>query len=195
MFEYIQMSKIKRSLKNTSSLHARIQRLSSIHLGFAAAVAIQIVIFDAGRLIPPEVVLQRWIATGLFTGVVATVWYAARNRTSQDATLKKLVGALVAADICLASVAVYTQRGMASRAVALYAIPIIVAAAMNRRSAILASAMLSIAAYLATCVAYFVLHFNEGYKLELYGEAGFYSAVFIICGLCLWAVVKPSNHK
>lgn len=181
--------------KNNSSLHARLRRLSTIHLALAAVVAIQIIVFDAGRLIPPEVVLQRWIATGIFAAIVAGVWYAARNRSSQDATLKKLIAALVFADIALASVAIYTQRGMASRAVALYAIPIIVAAAINRRSAILASAVLSIAAYMATCVAYFVLHFNEGYKLELYGETGFYGAVLAIVAFSLWAIVKPSNHK
>lgn len=177
--------------KNNSSLHARLRRLSNVHLAYCLAVAGQIIVFDAGKLIPPEVVLQRWVAVSVFSIVVASVWYAVRNRTNQESTLKELIAILIAADIALASVAVYTQRGMASRAVALYAFPIIAAAAINRRSALIASAICSIAAYIATSVAYFVLHFNEGYKLELYGETGFYSVCLLIFAFALWAVVKP----
>ena len=176
-----------------AGLHARVRRLSSVHFLYVVAIIGQIIIFDSGKLIPPEVVLQRWAATALFTLVIALVWYASYNKSPSDATSKKLLASLVVADIVMASVNVYTQRGMASRAVMLYAIPIVVAAAINRRSAILASAIISAAAYLATCVAYFVLHFNEGYKLELYGEAGFYAALFIVLGLTLWSIVKPKQ--
>ncbi len=182
------------AMKQTpATLHARARRLSAVHLLYILAIIAQIIIFDSGKLIPPEVVLQRWLATAAFAAVVTGVWYASRDATMKDETAKKLIGSLVVADIALASFNVYTQRGMASRAVMLYAIPIVVAAAINRRSAIIASSLLSAAAYLATCVAYFVLHFNEGYKLELYGEAGFYAAIFIILSLSLWSVIKPKQ--
>lgn len=176
-----------------ATLHARTRRLSAVHLLYVLTMVGQIIIFDSGKLIPPEVVLQRWLATAVFAAIVTAIWYASRDATMRDDVAKRLLGSLVVADIAIASVNVYTQRGMASRAVMLYAIPIIVAAAINRQSAIMASAVLSAAAYLATCVAYFVLHFNEGYKLELYGEAGFYAAIFIILSLGLWSVVKPKQ--
>ncbi len=177
----------------SSPLRARLRRLTNIHYLLAVASIGQLVIFDAGKLIPPEVVLQRWVASGLFVGLITVIWYVSRNRSGQEATLKKLLAGLVAIDIAFASFAVYTQRGMASRAVALYAIAIIVAAAINRRSALIASAILSAAAYITTCVSYFVLHFNEGYKLELYGETGFYAVCMILFALTLWAVVKPEK--
>lgn len=181
--------------QKSSALRPRLRRLTNVHFLLALAFVGQLIIFDAGKLIPPEVVLQRWIASGLFVATITIVWYLCRNRAGQETTLKKLLATLVIADIALASFAVYTQRGMASRAVALYAIPIIVASAINRRSAIMASAFLSITAYLTSCVAYFVLHFNEGYKLELYGETGFYAVVFALIGLALWSAVKPLDKR
>lgn len=180
-------------VQKTSPLRARLRRLTNVHYLIALASIGQLVIFDAGKLIPPEVVLQRWIATGIYIGLVTVIWYVSRNRSGQESTLKKLLASMVAIDIAFASFAVYTQRGMASRAVALYAIAIVVAAAINRRSALVASAALSAIAYVTTCVAYFVLHFNEGYKLELYGETGFYAVCMILFALTLWSVVKPEK--
>lgn len=182
-------------IQSHSPLRARLRRLSAVHFLLLLAVVVQIIVFDAGKLIPPEVVLQRWVATGLLAAVVTGVWYAAHNRLGDEKTLKKLAGILIVSDIAFASFATYSQRGMASRAVVLFIIPIIVAAAINRRTAILATAFLCVAAYMGTCVAYFVLNFNEGYKLELYGETGFYAALFIIIGLLLWSLVKPLPTK
>jgi hypothetical protein len=181
--------------QKSSALRARLRRLTNVHFLLIIAFVGQLIIFDAGKLFPPTVVLQRWVASSIFAVLVTIVWYLARNRAGQESTLKKLLATLVMADIALASFAVYTQRGMASRAIALYAIPIIVSSAINRRSAILASATLCMAAYISTCVAYFVLHFNEGYKLELYGETGFYAVLFILLGLTLWSVVKPVDKS
>lgn len=180
-------------VQKSSHLRARLRRLTNIHYLLALASIGQLIIFDAGKLIPPEVVLQRWVATGIFIGVITLIWYISRNRSGQETTLKKLLAGLVIADIAFASFAVYTQRGMASRAVALYAIGIVVATAINRRSALVASGILSAMAYVTTCVAYFVLHFNEGYKLELYGETGFYAVCMLLFAFTLWAVVKPER--
>src|SRR5690606_10929252 len=98
---------------------------------------------------------------------------------------------LILADILIASFSVYTQRGMASRAVLLYIIPILVAASLGKRVVLFGAALLGIAAYTTTAIMYFVLNFNEGYKVELYGEIGFYSAIFLLVASLLWGVVKP----
>jgi hypothetical protein len=82
---------------------------------------------------------------------------------------------------------------MASRAVFLFALPILVAACLHRWGMIQLTAILSVVAYIVTAIAYFVLNFNEGYKIELYGEIGFYSALILAFGSMVWALVR-SKH-
>jgi heme/copper-type cytochrome/quinol oxidase subunit 4 len=92
----------------------------------------------------------------------------------------------------MASFNVYVQRGMASRAVALYAIPLVVSTVLMSRAALLTTAALCVAAYTTTAVSYFVLNFNEGYKIELYGEITSYSVYFVILAALLWVSIR---HK
>ena len=182
-------------LKNkTSELRIRTRKVASIHFFFIFAIAVQLIAFDAGKLIEPKVTLYRWIAVAALLIVTSIVWYIARNRSSQPATYKWLILTLILTDIGFASFSVYSQRGMASRAVMLYAVPIMVAGVIARRSALLATAALSIAAYVVTTVSYFVLNFNEGYKLELYGEIGFYCAIFVIIAMLMWVFIAPKHH-
>ncbi|HSX24257.1 MAG TPA: hypothetical protein VLE74_04105, partial [Candidatus Saccharimonadales bacterium] len=61
-------------------------------------------------------------------------------------------------------------------------------------SAIFASAALSVAAYTSSAVAYFVLNFNEGYKIELYGEVGFYCVLMFILASFLWSITRPRSR-
>lgn len=100
---------------------------------------------------------------------------------------------IIVADIAFATFNVYTQRGYASKAVLLYIIPIVVATALAKRSSILATALLVIAAYTTTAISYFVLNFNEGYMAELYGEIGFYSGVFLLIATLLWSTSHKKN--
>lgn len=177
----------------SSEVRSRTRKIASVHFLYVLVLAIQIIVFDAGKLINPETVLQRWIATGLLLVVTTFVWYISRNRSGNPATSKKLIGILILADIAMASYSVYITRGMASKAVLLFVIPIIVSCVLARRSALIATATLSIAAYVITSVAYFVLNFNEGYKLELYGEIGFYGALFVVIALLLWVFIRPNK--
>lgn len=173
-------------------LRPRLRRATTLHLLLALLVAGQIILYDAGKLIPPEVVMQRWIALGAYTIALTVIWYIARNRASSLITLKLLVAGLIVADLGLASFMLYSQRGMDSRAVVLYVFPIITAGILARRSAIIAAAILSATAYIVTAVTYFVINFNEGYKLELYGEVGFYAISFLIMASLIWVI---SRHE
>ncbi len=169
-------------------MRGKLRRITTLHFFLALATAGQLIAYDAGRLFPPEVVLRRWIAIGIYTSVLCVIWYAARNRSGQPETTKKLVGLLIITGVAFASFNVYSQRGMASRAVLLYLVPIITAAMLARRSAVIASAIFATSAYVVTSVAYFVLNFNEGYKLELYGEVGYYAATFLIVSGIVWII-------
>lgn len=176
----------------SSELRVRTRKVATIHYLYALAIAGQIILFDAGKLVTPEVTLRRWIVTALLLVVTTIVWYISRNRSSSPAACKKLILALILADTAVASYGIYTQRGMASKAVFLYVIPIIVSCVLVRRSALIATAIFCATAYVLTTIAYFVLNFNEGYKLELYGEIGFYSAMFLIVALLLWVFIRPA---
>lgn len=179
---------------NKNPLRSNIIRVSKIHFIFVAVLIAQIIIYDASKLVPPEDLLKRWMITALLLTVTTAVWYFAKNKSTSAIQNKILLLVLILADIALVSSSVYMQRGMSSRAVALYAIPILVSAILLKRSAVYAVALLCITAYTLTSVAYFVLNFNEGYKIELYGEIGFYSVTFlIIAGLVSTLLPKKSD--
>jgi Na+/proline symporter len=55
------------------------------------------------------------------------------------------------------------------------------------------SATLAAAAYSLTAVWYYVANPSEGYRIELYGEVGFYSALFFIVAALLWDIMRSKN--
>ncbi len=183
------------SAAQKSWLRSNVTRVARFHFVYVVVLAAQILIYDAWNLVAPEAVMRRWLITALLLTVTAVVWYLAKSKVNSTLAHKALVFALILTDIAVASVSVYTQRGMASRAVMLYTIPIIVSTVLLTRSALFATAALCIAAYLATTVSYFVLNFNEGYKIELYGEVGFYCAVFLIVAALLWVVIRSKRNS
>lgn len=169
-------------------LRSDLVRLAWIHFAYGGVLIAQIILYDTSKLITPELVLDRWIMTAGLLAVTTFVWYMARTKTNDIHLYHWLVLALISIDIAVATLSVYTQRGMASRAVFLFVIPIIVAAALKSRAALFATAAACAAIYSTTCIKYFVDYFNEGYKVELYGEVGFYSALFLILAGLLSAV-------
>lgn len=177
--------------KTNTSLRAQTLRLSRAHFAYVLILAAQIILYDASKLITPDFVLKRWVATAGLLIVTTLVWALAHQQGKSNLFYEKLVYGLILADILIASFSVYTQRGMASRAVLLYVVPILVAASLGKRVVLFGAALLGIAAYTTTAIMYFVLNFNEGYKVELYGEIGFYSAIFLLVASLLWGVVKP----
>ncbi len=185
----------KKSTTKLSWLHANVVRLARVHFVYVAVFAAQTIIYDSWHLVAPLAVMNRWIVSALLLIITSVVWYLAKNSVRSTSGLKTLVGWLVLTDIAVASFNIYTQRGMASRAVALYAIPIIVSATLLSRAALFATAALSAAAYIATAVSYFVLNFNEGYKIELYGEVGFYAVMFFVFAALLWVVIRSKRFK
>ncbi len=181
--------------KTTSWLHANVIRLSNVHFVYAFIFAVQTVIYDAWNLVTPTAVMNRWIMTAILLAVTVSVWYLAHGSVKSTWAFTSLVWLLITVDVVAASFNVYTQRGMASRAVMLYAVPIVVSAILLSRAALFTAATLSAAAYVATAVSYFVLNFNEGYKIELYGEVGFYTVIFFVLAAMLWIVVRSKKHK
>jgi hypothetical protein len=151
-----------------------------VHFVLTGVLILITIIFDAWQLITPSVVLQRWTLAALLLAITAAVWYASRFSGKSTFYLHILCFCLIAADMIIATYLVYSERGMASRAVMLYAIPIVTAGVLASRRATYAAATLATAIYTLAAVRYFVVNFNEGYKIELYGTIGFYSAMFFV---------------
>lgn len=183
--------------KKSSSVHwlrRSLIRVAQLQLIFVVLYVAQIIAYDASKLITPEALMKRWIAAGSLALVAAIVWYLARSQVTTTRNYKLLTWALIVAGIAFAGFNVYTQRGMASRAVLLFVIPIAIATILHSRIALFTAAITSVIVYTTTAIMYFVNYFNEGYKIELYGEILFYSGVlFVITGL-LWAALKSKRQ-
>ncbi len=184
---------MKSSQSATLTLTA--QRLSRLHFWYVGLIAGQLIAFDAWKLIPPDAVLQRWSAVLLLFAVVTVVWYLGRTPGKKPEFYQKLVWGLIIADILMAGYLVYAGRGMASRAVALFAVPIVVAACLKRPSGLFASAALSAAAYWFAAIRYFTDFPSEGYKIELYGDLAFYSAGFFLLAAVLNLLISRPPGK
>lgn len=180
------------SKREHSTSRINLIRIAKLHVVLAMVLAVQTIIYDAGKLATPELVLKRWVVTGLLAVGAIIVWYLARLNNTRTVT-RNLVWFLISIDLILANFSVYTQRGMASRAVILFLLPILLSAVLYRWGIIFLTAVLAITTYIITSVAYFVFNFNEGYKLELYGEILFYSALVIIFSRIIWTLVRNKN--
>lgn len=179
---------------NSLGLGPGLLAFCKIHFALAGLIIIQTIIYDASMLITPEVVLDRWFVVSMLLLVTGFVWYFVKSKSYRTIPYKALLLSMMITDLALASFSVYSTRGMASKAVLLFIIPIIISGLLMSRSAMFATAIVAIAAYSLTSVAYFVLNFNEGYKVELYGEVGFYSAMFLVVAALLSTVLHSRNN-
>lgn len=178
---------------NESRLRQSLLGISKVHFLFVLLLVGQIILYDSSKLIPPEIVLERWIAATALLAVTGVIWYLTKVKAGHLSFYKSLLLTYIVSDIALASFLVYSTRGMASRAVLLYIIPIVISGVLLSRAALFAAAILCIAAYSLTAVSYFVLNFNEGYKVELYGEVGFFSIIFLLLASVLSIVLHSKK--
>lgn len=180
--------------KNTLSLGPGLMSFCKIHFTLAGLFIAQIILYDASMLIEPEVVLDRWFVVSMLLLVNGFIWYFVKSKSGNIIPYRALLLSMIMTDLALASFTVYSTRGMASRAIILFVIPIIISGLVRSKSALYATAIASIAIYSLTCIAYFTWNFNEGYKVELYGEVGFYSAIFLVVASLLSAVLHPKDN-
>lgn len=180
--------------KSSNWLHAGVWRVSRLHFVYVIILVAQTTLYDAWKLITPDALLKRWCVTAALLVITTIIWYIVRSGVRSTAICKLLVATLIVADIAIASFSVYTQRGMASRAIMLFVVPLLVSTVLMSRTAIFATAALCAAAYSTTAIAYFVLNFNEGYKIELYGEVGFYSGMLFVIASLLWILIRVKRR-
>jgi K+-sensing histidine kinase KdpD len=139
--------------------------------------------------------MERWISAGMLLVVSMVVWLITRADIASAGIYKNLIFSLIITDILIAGISVYDQRGMASRAVALFFIPIVLSAVFRSAKALFATAALAAAVYAYAAIRYFFDNPSEGYKIELYGEVGFYSATFFIAAALLRLLIAESKKN
>jgi hypothetical protein len=173
-------------------LQIALMRVSRLHFVYVAIYVAAIIMFDSWNLLPHEAVAQRWTAAGILLGVTTFIWYIGRLKLAGQ-VYGWLILALALADITFASFNVYWQRGMASKAVMLYVVALVSAAATRSRSSVLAIAALSVGAYTTAAVRYFNLNYGEGFRVALYGEILFYSALMFVVVWLLFILIRPAG--
>jgi hypothetical protein len=178
-----------------SWLQATAVRVTRVHFVYVLAYMVSIVVFDSWNLLTHAAVSTRWTAAVILLVFNTLLWYCARIRFSNNSIYFLLVLVLISADIIFAAFNVYWERGLASKAVALFGVPLICAATLRSRSTLLATTILSSGAYSVAAVRYFYLHYGESYRVELYGYLFFYCALFFIMSWLLWIVINPVQNK
>ena len=176
-------------------LQAGATRLARVNLGLCAVYAVFIMGCDAWNLVTRELTSQRWLVFGLLLIVSALVWVMSLNHNASPNYYRVMIFLLIAVQLVLATFTIYTERGMSSRGVALYAIPIASSVLFMSRRAIFSIATISAALYIMAATRYFYVYFNEGYKIELYSTLFLYSASFFVLAGILAVVVPNSKTR
>lgn len=167
---------------------------SKIHLIFLGLYGAYIIFSDLWDLIASTIALQRWLVFLLMATAFSLCYKASCIELKTVGFYRRIVWVLVITDIALASFSIYTQRGMASRGVALYALAIVTSAYLLKLRSLLTAASLAAASYILSAWWYFHTHFNEGYRAELFFEVGFYAFCMLTLVALLWNLVHPSKN-
>jgi hypothetical protein len=185
--------------KNAKSANGWLQtttvRIARLHFIYVAAFLAQTIIFDTWNLYTHQAVSQLWTAGGILLAFNVIVWFLARMKNPSYTFYISVLLALIVVDIIFASYIVWWQRGLYSKAVMLYMVPIISAAATRSRSILLTTTTLSVAAYSTISVRYFFQNYGLGYRVELWGTVGFFSAILFVLTFLLLIIIRPTEEK
>ncbi len=169
------MKRVKKSVQPGVDL-TRVSRTVYFLLGF---FALSIIIFDSGNLITREAVIQRWTACSILL-VVNTLCWALAGQKNRVESKKAATITLALCSLLFAGFMTYWERGMASSSTILYVIPLLVIATLKNRHGLMAFAALSAGTYAFAAVKYFNDFFNEGYRIQLWGNIVLYSGLIFV---------------
>lgn len=181
--------------KQMGWLQTNTVRVARLHFVYVFMYGAMVIAYDAWKLITNQALIERWTVAVVMLAVTTVVWFIARNTALSSGMYRALLAALIAMDIFVAGYSIYSGRGMASRGVVLFAIPIVVSAIYLTRSALFATASLCFGVYTYAAIRYFGEHPSEGYKVELYGDLLFYGASFFLFAALLWVLVRSVQAR
>jgi hypothetical protein len=168
-----------------------LNRVVKWHVALLAVLVTSVLIYDLWSLITREALVERWLVIAVITATLIFIIVASRPMIPKASYYNYLIITLLTVDIFIASYLVYSQRGMASKAIALYFIPIIASTMLGSVRAIYKTTATCVIAYSIMTIGYFFNNPSEGYKVELYGETALYAALLVIGAGILASSLKP----
>jgi hypothetical protein len=184
----------KKNASVSNWLQATAVRITRVHFLFIASYMVSIIIFDSWNLFTHPEIGNRWTLAATLLIFNTIFWLIARIKFSAGTVYIFLVAALIICDIIFAGLNVYWERGLASKAVVLFTVPIVTSACLRSRSALLATSALCAASYSIATVRYFNLHYGESFRAELYGYTALYCALFFVLAGLLLIIIKPQDN-
>lgn len=175
--------------KNKEAVDLDVTRLSRTLYFLIAVIAISMIIFDSGNLITREAINQRWLLLTVLLGANTSAWFLGGVKEFKKPATYVLSLVLVV----FAGFITYWERGMASTSTILYVLPLLVVATLRNRHALLGMAALAAGTYAFAAVRYFNDFFNEGYRIQLWGNlAQYIGLIFVVTWLIM--VIAGLRH-
>jgi len=155
---------------------------------FAGFYALSIVIFDSGNLITREAVIDRWtILSGLLV-VNSLCWLISAQITHRLSSQIILRSVLAVSLLAFAGFTTYWERGMASTSTLFYLLPLLIIATLKNRHALLTTTILAVTTYAFATVKYFNDFFNEGFRIQLWGNIVLYGGTIFVCAWLIMVI-------
>lgn len=186
---------MKQKNKDSGRLQKVAQQSARLGFVFVAIYAATTLIYRAWKLLPPPVLQAHWTLTLIALSVTIILWWFSKTSRLPAIYYQGLIFLQICLYISIATYSIYTQRGMASTAVILYAIPLIIAALSWGKKTLFATACGSALSYALATTIYFHNNPSEGYRVELYGNIFFYSAVMFLLASLLWVLVTTKKSQ
>lgn len=180
--------KVKQSQKAENISLTRLTRTMYFLISF---YVLSIVMFDSGNLITRESVIDRVTVAFALLVLNTLAWYVAAERVIVAKRL--FIYLLTFGLLGFAGITTYWERGMASTSTIFYVLPLLTIATLKNRHSLLATAALAAGTYSFAAVKYFNDFFNEGYRIQLWGNLVLYSGViFAIAWLIM--IIADLRH-
>lgn len=170
-------------------------RTTKLGLVFVAIYGISTLIYQLWKLITPDILQQRWIIVIVTFTIAIVLWWVSRSRNLSPTYYKGIIFLQILMYLGVATHSIYTERGMASNSVILFAIPLIIVALEYSGKALISTAILCSAIYAGTAIKYFKDYPSEGYKVELYGGIVFYVSIILLITALLWVLLRSKAYS
>lgn len=181
--------------KATNNLIHTTKSIAIVSVGFSVLFASLIGIYQAWKLQTPEVISQQWTAIALAFVSFFGLLIASLRKNATAGYYYGINVAQIVTYLAFITFIIYSQRGMASTAIILYTIPILIAAVTRATAAVFITAGLSLTTYCLAALKYFRDFPSEGYKVELYGQLYFYSILLLVIASLIVLLLINKRHQ
>ncbi|MCA9342682.1 hypothetical protein KC950_01560 [Candidatus Saccharibacteria bacterium] len=170
-----------------------LRQLNIISFCFIIFFSIFLGVNQAWKLQTPDVIKNQWIALLITATLFLIILILSLKKKASHGYYYSLVFSQIVTYTAFISYIIYAQRGMASSAIILYVIPILIAALTRASWVVITTSVLAGASYSLSAYKYFADFPSEGYKAELYGQMLFYFLILILIGRLVHIALVENN--